>query len=68
VTWTYEVINTSNVPLTDVAVSDDPEGQIICPTDEIAPGSSVICLATGTVIEGEYSNSAQASANLKRSN
>jgi uncharacterized repeat protein (TIGR01451 family) len=65
VTWTYEVINTSNVPLTDVAVSDDPEGQITCPTDEVAPGSSVICLATGTVIEGEYSNSAQASAKFE---
>jgi uncharacterized repeat protein (TIGR01451 family) len=61
VTWTYNVINTSNVPLTDIIVTDDKEGQITCPTDEVAPGSSITCLVTGIVEEGQYQNSAYAS-------
>jgi len=61
VTWTYEVTNTSNVPLTDIEVEDDQEGAVICPPGELGVGQSITCSASGTVIAGEYRNEAYAS-------
>jgi len=57
VTWTYVVINSGNVDLTNVVVSDsqgvtvDCGGQII-----LAAGASMTCTATGTAVPGEYEN------------
>lgn len=56
VTWTYIVTNTGNVPLTDVAVSDDKIGAITCPATSLAVGASMTCSATGTAILGQYTN------------
>jgi uncharacterized repeat protein (TIGR01451 family) len=62
VTWMYIVTNTSNVPLTEIAVIDDPEGAVTCPASGLAPAATLTCSATGIVQEGEYSNTAWASA------
>lgn len=56
VTWTYEVTNTGNVTLTDVAVTDDQIGDITCPEDELAPGGVMTCTATGIAVLGQYAN------------
>ncbi len=58
VTWTYVITNTSNVSLSDVILDDDPEGNIICPTQTLDAGTSITCEETGTVVEGEYHNTA----------
>ena len=58
VTWTYEVTNTSNVTINSVAVTDDQEGLINCPKESLASSETMICSATGVVMEGQYSNEA----------
>jgi hypothetical protein len=56
VTWKYIVTNNSNVTMTDIEVTDDQIGEIDCPKYTLTPGESMICIATGTAIEGQYSN------------
>jgi len=57
VTWTYEVTNTGNIDLDEIAVRDRPFGDVTCPAGTIlTPGESVTCEATSTVIEGQYNN------------
>jgi uncharacterized repeat protein (TIGR01451 family) len=66
VTWTYVVTNTGNVPLSNVAVTDNrvsssaisctgtPGGSNVIPS--LAVGGSATCTATGTAVAGQYSN------------
>jgi uncharacterized repeat protein (TIGR01451 family) len=56
VTWTYVVTNTGTVPLTGVAVVDNPNGPVACPKSSLATGESMTCTATGTAIAGQYRN------------
>ena len=35
VTWTYQVENTGNVDLSDVTLTDSPEGGITCPSNTL---------------------------------
>ena len=56
VTWTYVVVNTGNVTLTNVAVTDDVLGAIDCPQTTLAPGAEMTCTAGGTAAEGQYAN------------
>ena len=56
VTWTFEVTNIGDVPLVDVAVTDDLEGDIACPKDTLAPGESMTCIETGIAVIGQYAN------------
>ncbi len=59
VTWTYVVTNTGNVPLYNVVVTDDKEGEI-CTFEMLAVGESQECQATGEAIVGQYENMATA--------
>ncbi|MGW9167330.1 DUF7507 domain-containing protein [Agromyces sp. NPDC055658] len=65
VEWTYVVTNTGNVPLTDVAVTDDrvDASGIDCDgtgsnvvAGPLEPGASFTCVATGTAVIGQYAN------------
>jgi hypothetical protein len=65
VTWTYEVKNTGNVPLTNVTVTDDKLAAtaIVCRQDapknviaSLAVNATVTCTATGTATAGQYAN------------
>ena len=66
VTWTYTVINSGNVDLTDVTVTDDKVAgtAIHCPNDgntdnvilNLAAGQTALCTATGTAVAGQYEN------------
>ncbi|MDJ0791715.1 MAG: hypothetical protein QNJ71_07445 [Acidimicrobiia bacterium] len=49
ITWTYEVTNTGNGALSDIAVSDDRlgEGAVSCPHSSLAAGASMTCSASG---------------------
>jgi uncharacterized repeat protein (TIGR01451 family) len=55
VTWTYEVTNTGNVPLTNVLVTDTPEGAI-CTIATLAVGATDTCTKTSTAVAGAYTN------------
>jgi len=59
VTWTYEVTNTGETDLTNVAVTDDQEGPV-CTIASLPVGATEICTLTGTAIRGMYTNSATA--------
>jgi hypothetical protein len=56
VNWTYNVTNTGNVPLTDVAVVDDQGVTVTCSGTTLAPAASMACTASGTVLAGQYHN------------
>ena len=56
VTWTYEVTNTGNVPLTNIVVSDSEEGAVDCPRAALEPGESMTCTLEGTAEPGRYRN------------
>jgi hypothetical protein len=64
VQWTYQVTNSGNVTLTQVAVSDDEEGPASCPETVLAPGASMVCTASGTVATGPYYNLGTVSGKL----
>ncbi|MBN1478787.1 T9SS type A sorting domain-containing protein, partial [candidate division KSB1 bacterium] len=55
VTWTYVVTNTGNVPLTNVVVKDDKEGEI-CTIAVLEVGESKECTKTGVAGVGQYEN------------
>ncbi|MCB9159668.1 MAG: hypothetical protein H6644_07400 [Caldilineaceae bacterium] len=56
VTWTYTVTNVGNVPLRDVAVSDDQGVAVTCPADVLGVGASMVCTGQGFAREGQYAN------------
>jgi hypothetical protein len=62
ITWTYEVTNIGNVPLSGLTIVDDVIGTITCPQTTIAPQASVTCTATGAAEPGPYVNNATATA------
>jgi len=62
VTWTYEVTNESNAPVSNLSVEDDdPSVTVSCDKDELEGNETITCSARGEVAEGQYSNTAQAS-------
>jgi hypothetical protein len=61
VTWTYDIVNTGNITLTNVTLVDDKEGDIsiTCPQSQLAPGGAMTCLLNGTATTiGQYANTA----------
>jgi uncharacterized repeat protein (TIGR01451 family) len=62
VTWTYELINNSNVPVTNVTVSDNMGVNVSCPKNTLNIAEKIICAAYGVAVEGQYSNLGQARA------
>lgn len=61
ISWTYQVTNTGNVPLSNVGVTDDQGVIVVCPVDVLEPGSSMVCVGSGTAIVGDYANIGTAS-------
>lgn len=55
VEWTYTVINTGNVALIDVMVSDSEEGEV-CTEARLEIGGEMTCTLEGTATTGRYSN------------
>ena len=62
VTWTYTVSNAGNVALSQVAVSDDKTGAVVCPATTLAPGAFMTCTKTGVAFLGAYTNTGVATA------
>lgn len=60
VTWTYEIINSGNITLTGIAVTDGKLGPISCPSDVLGQGQSTSCQASGVASAGQYSNTVTA--------
>jgi hypothetical protein len=56
VSWDYVVTNTGPVGLTNIDLSDDPEGSISCPHSDLNSGESMTCTHTGTASVGQYEN------------
>ncbi|OKI48049.1 hypothetical protein A6A29_03060 [Streptomyces sp. TSRI0281] len=53
VPYEYVVTNSGNVPLTDVAVTDDKVTGITCPQTSLAVGATMTCTGTYTVTEAD---------------
>jgi hypothetical protein len=57
VTWTYVVTNTGEVPLANVAVTDDDASLTVhCPKAALEVAESMTCTATGTAKAKNYRN------------
>ena len=56
VAWTYVVTNNSNVPLSNVGVTDDQGVTVSCPKTTLAVAESMTCTANGTAVAGQYAN------------
>ncbi|MFT3860586.1 GEVED domain-containing protein [Micropruina sp.] len=53
IVYSFVLVNTGNVTLTDVAVSDPKVGAVSCPVTELAPGESATCTATYTLTQAD---------------
>ena len=60
VTWTYQVTNTGNNPLSGITITDDQGVAVTCPDDELAALEQMTCTGTGTAETGDYENGATA--------
>lgn len=65
VTWTYEIANTGDAELTDIALTDnqgtpedDTDDVTVCTLDALSPTASSTCVLTGTALAGQYRNEA----------
>ncbi|WP_342305153.1 S8 family serine peptidase [Methanolobus sp. ZRKC5] len=56
VEWVYVINNTGDIPLFNIKLEDDVEGEIMCPSDTLLPGESMQCLLKGTSQYGHYVN------------
>jgi len=56
ITWTYDVTNTGDSPLSFVYVWDNKTGWITCPKTTLASGESMQCTYSGSAELGAYSN------------
>lgn len=63
VSWTYVVTNLGKVPLSSVAVADNRKVTVTCPQDNLRPGESMTCTASGIAVAGDYSNTGTVTAN-----
>jgi hypothetical protein len=68
VQWTYQVLNSGNITLTQLIVLDqeglvvDPaSAEIVCEIEALGPGLSEECSLEGVVIAGQYRNTAAVS-------
>jgi hypothetical protein len=52
--WSYEVTNTGGVDLWALYVWQAGVGRADCPDRSLAPGESVVCSASSTVVAGSY--------------
>ncbi len=56
VVWTYQVTNTGNVALSNVAVADDKGVAVSCPKTTLQPGEMMSCTGSGTAQACQYEN------------
>jgi hypothetical protein len=56
ITWTYQVTNTGDVPLSDIHVTDDKGVAVTCPKTALVPDESMTCTGTGIAQPCAYSN------------
>ncbi|MES1242389.1 MAG: hypothetical protein ABUT39_12280 [Acidobacteriota bacterium] len=56
VLWSYQVTNTGNVTLSNVAVADDKGVAVTCPKTTLAAGESMTCTGKGTAQACQYEN------------
>ncbi|GAB1639922.1 lectin-like domain-containing protein [Krasilnikovia sp. MM14-A1259] len=54
--YTFQVTNTGNVTLTDVAVTDPIVAPVTCPPAPVAPGRSIVCTATYAATSGDVTS------------
>ena len=57
VSWTYGITNNGNDSL-NFSIVDNPPVTISCPKYILLSGESTTCTASGTAVEGQYSNTA----------
>ena len=56
VVWQYVVTNPGETSLSNISVTDDQGVLVTCPATTLTVGDSMICVGTGTAVEGQYHN------------
>ena len=63
VNWAYRVVNTGNVLISNLQVTDPQVGPLLCPRNfSLAPGQQLVCRGAGTATAGQYANTGQVTA------
>lgn len=62
VRWVWTVGNPGETTLTGVSLVDTAIGDVVCPSDTLAPGATMQCDATGTATAGQHSSTAEVTA------
>ncbi len=65
VEWKCVITNNGNVILNNITLSDNIEGNIKCPDDQLIPGTSMECAYEGTAEFGHYINIAYVTGQYK---
>ncbi len=60
--FSYQITNTGNLALADVALTDDVLGLVNCPATTLAAGASMICTAKDVAIADQYTNIGEVTA------
>ena len=63
VNWQYVVTNIGTIPLTNVAVLDDRNVAVTCPSTTLAVEQSMTCTGSGVAALGQYRNVGTVTAN-----
>lgn len=58
--WTFVVTNTGDIALTNVTVTDSQGVAVSCPKTTLAAGESMTCVASGTAVSGQHTNTGTA--------
>ncbi len=62
VKWKYNIRNTGQVQLTNIAVADDKGVAVNCPRTTLQPGELMTCTGSGIAVAGDYSNTGSGGA------
>ncbi len=57
ITYTFDVVNTGNVSLTDLNITD-PDVTVTCPTTNLAPNASTVCTGNYTITQSDVNSGA----------
>lgn len=61
-TWTFELVNTGDLPLKGISLTDESLGTIDCPADTLDAGSTILCFADEVAAVGSVASTTTAVA------
>ena len=64
VTLTMTVRNSGNVPLEEIALADNPLGEVVCRQTTLTAGQEMVCIVSEISVLGQHTHNATIQANF----